>query len=143
MLKTAKPTWVPPLGDKNKMSTQGKRIAAARKWRGMTQKKLAKAVGVSKGAISQYEQDVVDDVGTKIMLRLAASLEVSVRWIVTGVEPINPPMYVSPDETELLSNFRQLTPAAQEELVAKAREYLRILGPRTPSRSNPYPTAKK
>ncbi len=53
------------------------------------------------------------------------------------------PLYVTPDERDLVEVYRGLPAPAKEELLAKAHEYQRITSDPKPTRANPYPLRKK
>ncbi len=143
MLRANKKGWADPARMKDKMTTQGERIADARRLKGLTQRQLAKLIGVSKGAVSQYEQNVVDDIGSKIMHRLASTLEVSGIWLITGEGSPTRRLEISPEELDLLLTYRELNVAAQELLRSKAHEYHEIAGPQAPTRAHPVKSHKK
>lgn len=64
----------------------GRRIALARAKIDMSQDTLARLVGVSKGAIGQYEIGLSTPRAPKFE-RLAGALGVTVEWLLTGDEP--------------------------------------------------------
>lgn len=124
------------------MKTPGQRIRAARKAAGLTQEALAARLNVSKGAISQWEKDVITERNERVLFLLGDVLGVSSRWLALGDSPPGKPAHLNPDEAALIDAFRHLSHAAQEELISRANEYRRISGSREPSRSNPYPHKK-
>ena len=117
-------------------------MATARKMRGLTQRALAKAVGVSAGAIAHYEQGLVTDIGGTVLLKLSTALDVSAAWLVYGTGDIHRPIRVTVEEADLIHTLRELTRPAQDALLAKAHEYREIVG-LAPSRVHPVPAPKK
>lgn len=122
------------------MKSVGDRIRFARKAADMTQEQLAKKTGVTKGAVSQWEQGGIKSLNSVVLFALADALEVNARWIALGDRPPTRPLHVSPEESALVETFRSLPEAARDELLAKANEYRRVTGTSAqPSRADPYP----
>ncbi len=67
-------------------NTVGERIRVARVAVGMTQDALARAVGVSRSAVAQWETERAGQVGANLT-RVAAALGVGAGALLTGVEP--------------------------------------------------------
>lgn len=70
--------------------TMGERIKRARTAAGLTQVELAKRVGVSKGAVSQWEADDVKNLRLPNLFAMADATGFSARWIGTGEGPEKP-----------------------------------------------------
>ncbi|MCW3477670.1 helix-turn-helix domain-containing protein [Rhodovastum sp. RN2-1] len=64
----------------------GARIRAARQARGMTQEALARAVGVTRSAVAQWETDRSGQVGGNLA-RVAHALGVAAEYLLTGALP--------------------------------------------------------
>jgi transcriptional regulator with XRE-family HTH domain len=62
----------------------GERLKARRKAKGMTQKELAKAVGVVQSAISEIERGGSQSASAENLLRIAAILDTNPHWLLTG-----------------------------------------------------------
>ena len=79
------------------MDTLGKRIAALRKEKGMTQEELAEKLGVSPQAISKWEngQSCPD---ISLLPRLAAIFGVTTDLLLTGEQETTPPVQMLPPE---------------------------------------------
>lgn len=79
------------------MDTLGKRIAALRKEKGMTQEELAEKLGVSPQAISKWEngQSCPD---ISLLPRLAAIFGVTTDLLLTGEQEATPPVQMLPPE---------------------------------------------
>ncbi len=67
-------------------NTVGERIRAARAAVGMTQDTLARAVGVSRSAVAQWETERAGQVGANLT-RVAAALGVGVGALLSGAKP--------------------------------------------------------
>lgn len=79
------------------MDTLGKRIAALRKEKGMTQEELAEKLGVSPQAVSKWEngQSCPD---ISLLPRLSAIFGVTTDLLLTGEQETTPPVQMLPPE---------------------------------------------
>jgi transcriptional regulator with XRE-family HTH domain len=68
------------------VKTFSDRLKHARQMRGLTQSELARACGLSQGAISNYES--ASRKTAKEVFRLADILQVSAAWLATGTGPM-------------------------------------------------------
>lgn len=68
------------------VNTLGSRLRYARTLRGLTQAQLARACGLSQGAIGNYESDRRRN--AKDVFRIAEVLKVSAAWLAMGTEPM-------------------------------------------------------
>ncbi len=100
--------------------TLGLRIKTLRKNKKMTQTQLEKAAGVSQATISDYERDQVPNPRSNELLRIAAALETTPEFLVTGEGPININDAAS-DEHSLLSAFSKLDTNAKAAVIAAAK----------------------
>lgn len=127
------------------MSTIGGRIQYARIAAGLTQEQLASKVGVSKGAVSQWESGTIKTLSAESLLKLADAVEASERWIMLGKDdqghdiPMGKPTHLDPDASDLIETYIQLPEHAREELRSDAHKYLRISAPQQATKANPYP----
>ena len=109
------------------MST-GSRIKQRRKLQKMTVRRLAAAVGMSPGALSDLENDRHG--GTQRLWKLADVLGVRVEWLQTGEGPIEPPAAEKP---RLVYHDRRLSDDAHQlalewdQLIEPARSQLRVM----------------
>lgn len=71
----------------NTNMTLGRRIIEARKMRGISQSELARAIGVSRPAVSQWESDKTEPTRERL-LKIAAVTKVNALWLATGEGPI-------------------------------------------------------
>ncbi|WP_319826574.1 helix-turn-helix transcriptional regulator [Thalassovita sp.] len=92
-------------------ATFGDRVAAAREAASMTQKQLAKRMGIKTGTLREWEQDLSEPRVNRLMM-MAGILGVSMGWMLTGEgDGVSPPQdegTVSPDVNELLLEIRDL-----------------------------------
>ena len=64
----------------------GTRIKILREARGFTQERLGGLVGVTKGAVSQWEGGGVSDIKLKTFLKLVEALRTDFQYLVFGAE---------------------------------------------------------
>ena len=88
----------------------GQRLKDARIARNMTQEDLATAVGVTKGAIGNYETEVSSPKET-ILIKLMDVLRVDANYLYQDF--MDNDNQLSKDELRLLSAYRSAEPAAQ------------------------------
>lgn len=70
--------------DNDAVQTMGQRIRTLREAQGMTQEALAKAIGVSRGAVAQWELGVVANVRLQAFLRLCETLRTTPQYLLYG-----------------------------------------------------------
>ena len=87
----------------------GNRLKEARLSKKMTQEELARAVGVTKGAIGNYESEVSSP-KEPILIRLMSVLEVDANFLFQDLVDVRPASGLSADELRLLSAFRSADP---------------------------------
>lgn len=92
-------------------ATLGDRLAAARDQAGLSQKQLAKGLGIKAGTLRDWEDDLAEPRANKLAM-IAGVLGVSVGWLLTGEgEGVSAPLdegAVSPDMTGVLNEMREL-----------------------------------
>lgn len=106
----------------------GTRLQALRKQRGLSQEALADRLGVSRQAIGKWESGgalpSIDN-----LLELAAILETTVDYLLTGAEPPAPPeqdpLACGEPETVSIDTLKALLAEQQPEPEPKRRKYLR------------------
>ena len=108
-------------------ATFGDRIAAAREAQALSQKSLAKKLGVATKTLDAWENDLSEPRANRLQM-LAGVLNVSMAWLLTGEgEGIEAPETTVPsqDLTELMSEMRvlraQMTQAADRIGVLEKR----------------------
>lgn len=94
--------------------TIGQRLKEARLQRGMTQPELAEAVGVTKGAIGNYETDLSSP-KEPILIKLMEVLQIDANYLyqdyITSTSPL------APDEEHLLTVYRGANDQAKVDAV--------------------------
>lgn len=70
-----------------RMETMGERIRQRREGQGLTQAQLAKLVGVTKGAVSQWELGGTKNIKLVIFLKLIEVLHTTADYLVSGATP--------------------------------------------------------
>jgi transcriptional regulator with XRE-family HTH domain len=115
----------------------GGRIREGRLAQGMTQDGLARAVGVSRSAVAQWETDRAGQVGSNLA-RIARALGVSAAYLLTGEqEPGAAPVPLRGDEMALLRAYRDCAPDDRALLVRTAVRLARLAA--TPDSPAPAP----
>ena len=93
------------------VATLGDRIAAAREAANMSQKKLAKRIGVKLNTLVDWEEDLSEPRANRLSM-LAGLLNVSVMWLLSGVgDGVDPPQdenAISSDVNDILLEIRDL-----------------------------------
>lgn len=103
----------------------GKRVKAMRLSRGMSQKQLAKAVGIAAPSLSDIENGITKSLKADTILGLTKALECSSEWLNTGKgNPAAPAPIKTIEESELLAVFKTLSHQNQSALLATARALL-------------------
>jgi transcriptional regulator with XRE-family HTH domain len=92
----------------NETATFGDRIAAARESRDMSQKSLAKRLGVNLETIDSWENDLSEPRANKLQT-LSGVLNVSIPWLLTG------------EGMGVDADFEDEAPAQVAELMAEVR----------------------
>lgn len=103
--------------------TIGERIQKKRKEIGMSQAKLARAIGVTRASMSQIESGQTKSPAASTLLLIAATLNASPTWIITGKGPEELRL-IMPAESELVETIRKLTPENMAALSAAAQALL-------------------
>lgn len=96
--------------DENTTTPHGERIRNIRKRRGMSQRELAVAAGVSLSWIKQQEQGNGGTPTTEIMHKVAVALEVQTTHLVAAVRPGGPHRHTAEDWAEVRSRLDEPAP---------------------------------
>lgn len=92
-------------------ATFGDRLADAREAAGMSQKQLAKRLGVKTKTLSAWENDISEPRAARVQM-LSGLLNVSLGWLLTGVgDGVTPPdaeLELTPDARALLLELREI-----------------------------------
>ena len=100
----------------------GARIHDVRRDLGMTQDDLARAVGVSRSAVAQWETGRAGQV-TGNLTRVAACLGVGVEYLMFGEDKRAPAEAQSGDELALLRLYRECSDDDRQLLLHMARRF--------------------
>jgi transcriptional regulator with XRE-family HTH domain len=106
------------------IATFGDRMTAAREAAGMTQESLAKRLGVKKGALRNWENDIAEPRANRLSM-LAGLLNVSMMWLINGEgEGVEGPdaETLPSDLTEIILEIREM----KSELHFKAEQLARL-----------------
>lgn len=104
------------LSTMNRMNTIGQRIRAAREAVELDQVQLAKRVGTTKSAVSQWESGATKNVRPDNLLRVADVTGVSIRWLITGTGP-REDILASAQVRALATLIASLTPEQLAEIL--------------------------
>lgn len=103
------------------MNVTAQRVAAARERCGLDQSALARALGVTQGAISKIEQGRTAN--SRLLPRIAARTGVSLEWLLgeTDDPQDGAAETLTPEERESLEQLRQLRPEQREAVMQLIR----------------------
>ncbi|MGC8474969.1 MAG: helix-turn-helix domain-containing protein [Acetobacteraceae bacterium] len=104
------------------------RIRDARRARGLTQDDVARAVGVSRSAVAQWETGRAGQL-TRHLAALAAVLETGEEVLLHGAEGRAPALASTADELAMLRLFRECSPEDQGFLLRTARKMAKLATP--------------
>lgn len=99
----------------------GKRLRDERERLEKTGQDVAKAAGVTKGAVSQWENG--GNIRPENLFAIADYLGISARWLATGKGSRSPKAELNEHEHAIVSVFRELPPAYQGMLLADVDKY--------------------
>ena len=100
--------------------TLASRIKAARIALGMKKIELARAAGVTPGAVTQWENGTVANLRGEVLVAVSRVLKVSSTWLTTGKGDIGKSVNLSDQERDLLTAFRQIPASFQATLIEMA-----------------------
>lgn len=95
-------------------STQGDRLGEVRKRRGLTQRELAQAAGVSRSLVQLLERGEIDKVRTEKLRKLAAALHVPTTTLMRAPAADEAPVAVSADWGPVRDALYRPTPQLEE-----------------------------
>ena len=96
--------------------TLGERLKVLRIEAGLTQEELAQRIGLKKQNISRYENSHCEP-NIRTAKRIADALGVTIEEMAVGISVKDTPapaLSLSPDESQLIQDYRGLTPPGQE-----------------------------
>ena len=110
------------------------RIQQAREAAGLNKSQLARHVGVTKGAVANWEAPGRAAPSTQNLAEVAKALDVSFEWLATGRGPMlryqlssgndgRPMAALLPNEEELLELFRRQPAKRKEAIVALLKTF--------------------
>ncbi|APX11011.1 helix-turn-helix domain-containing protein [Tateyamaria omphalii] len=106
-------------------ATFGDRVAGAREQAGMTQKQLAKRLGVRLATLRSWEDDLSEPRANRLSM-MAGLLNVSMMWLINGEgEGLDAPIEEEPltsDMRELLTEVRDM----RSDMLARAEQLGRL-----------------
>lgn len=107
-------------------ATFGDRVAAAREQAGMTQKVLARRLGVRAGTVRNWEEDLSEPRANRLSM-MAGLLNVSMMWLINGEgEGVDGPLDMggSLDDNgrEILNELREM----RVDMIARAEQMARL-----------------
>lgn len=106
-------------------ATFGDRVAAAREATGMTQKQLAKRLGVRVATLRSWEEDLSEPRANRLSM-MAGLLNVSMMWLINGEgEGLSDPVETLPMTNEtrnILTELRDL----RSDLLKRAEQVARL-----------------
>ncbi|MDB9945263.1 helix-turn-helix domain-containing protein [Ascidiaceihabitans sp.] len=106
-------------------ATFGDRVAAAREQSGLTQKDLARRLGVRTSTVRNWEDDLSEPRANRLSM-MAGLLNVSMMWLINGKgEGMDSPPdngEVTPDMRAILNELREM----RADMVARAEQMARL-----------------
>lgn len=118
------------------LKTLGERLKYAREKAKLSQTSLAKLATCSRQYVVGIEHGRHKEIGSELIIRLADTLSVPIRWLVTG-DPLTTYVRLNRDEETLLRAYRRLTPALRKHFQASVSSLVAI----EPSVADPFPAA--
>lgn len=106
-------------------ATFGDRVAAAREQAGLTQKELARRLGIRTSTVRNWENDLSEPRANRLSM-MAGMLNVSMMWLINGQgEGMDSPPdvgEVTPDMRVILTELREM----RADMVARAEQMGRL-----------------
>lgn len=106
------------------MMGMGERIIALRTAKLLSQRQLAKLVGVSQASMSRIELGEATNIRATTLAALSKVLDVSAQWIQHGTGPIPVPVPVTIDHTEVLAIYDHLNEPHRQAWMTTGRALL-------------------
>lgn len=102
----------------------GKRIKALREAAGLSGSELARRIGVKPPSLWEIEAGETKTIKAATLMRLSEALNADPAWLSSGRGAPYKMAVSGPDEGELVSIYRNLTPDGQSALLGAARGIL-------------------
>lgn len=114
----------------------GRRFRAARQAAGLSQRRLAKAVGCTASAISDLERGETEHISAKIALRIGVETGYAMRYLVLGDGTIwRTNILNTDDEWEVVETYRGLSEKNRQIWMSLGKDLLKM---EAPSPAQPY-----
>lgn len=101
------------------VSQIGEKLLALRRERGLDAVAVARAIGITPSALSQWERGAVKNLRPENLLKAARFFDVSLPWLITGVGPRRVEECATQDEVKVLELFRKLSASGQAAAMAQ------------------------
>jgi len=103
----------------------GKKVKALRNKKGMNQKDVADASGISQATISRIESEQVNQLKSEALKRLAGALGVTVDYLVERTDELTPSDVIRSDQMAqyIFRGYEKLGPAGRQQL----KDFVRFL----------------
>ena len=112
--------------------TLGERLKMARKYKGLTQDKLAEKIGTSRGVITNLEHDKTETPQPLIINAICATLEISQEWLISGTGEMNNSESIKSSNilSEIYSISKDLSVAEQLYILDVIKTYKNHFNPK-------------
>lgn len=131
------------LGMDREPKTVGERIRKLRLARKLSQEQLAKAVGIKQGSLTQLETGKSKSPKSSTLTKLARLFEIDPEWLMTGKGTQQPVASLEPEEAELITFFRDLSPEGQAYIFGRTKSLHTEERTRNPKHSRDRPPSSK
>lgn len=122
-------------------TTLGEHIRESRQLSGLTQEALAKKVGVSRAAVSLWEQGHIEQLRMENLFAVADATDVNARWLALGTGTRVKWITLDVDEKALIDLYRAMPAVLKEHLMSITAAL--AASKQEPSRAVPFPLPVK
>jgi len=97
----------------------GDKVRTLREKKGMNQKQLAEASGITQATISRIEKEKVNQLKSEALKRLAGALGVTIDYLVDKTDTLTPNDVIKSDETakHLFRGYEKLSSDGRKQLI--------------------------
>lgn len=124
----------------SKKTGLGARIAAARKYAGLSQTELGKAFEITRSAVSQWESEGTEPTPSNLRA-IAIKCRVDYSWLATGEGPMT--NTEDPDLAELIQLAREADPSSRADVLTYLRARKTLASPKPASSSQNPPSSTR
>lgn len=117
-------------------TTLAQRLKTARKAAGLSQGELARRIGISRAAVSQWENGTIQSLDMANLFAVADLCNINARWLALGTGTPTKWINLSPDEKHLVELFQAMPEALRGNLISIAVAMPTTTPEKTPAR--PY-----